>query len=182
MNIANATEQRYTDAARLVQGLAAIKHLVENSGPDVRRSFEDLIDTATGEESSWRGTNLIENDWAYGETGEGQVSPLIHPDYTDPSKRRAVIVGIIDAEEGDLHIETVGPFPMAVENLDDTEDPEDLEDLDETEQSTATVILNEGQLLDHFHTLYGGAMTTIRPALFATQPGESRGEKTEDEE
>lgn len=156
----NPTEQRYTGAARLLEGLAAIKQLTIGAGPDVGRAFEDLVDAATGEEASAREANLIENDWAYGEAGP---SPLIHPDYTDPSKRRAVIVGIIDAEEGDLHVETVGPFPMAVE---DPTGPD---------EGAATVILNEGELLEHFHALYGGAMTTIRPMPSATAPDETVG-------
>jgi hypothetical protein len=164
----NPTEQRYTGAARLMQGLAAIKHLTTGAGPDIRRAFEDLVDAATGEEASAREANLIENDWAYGEAGP---SPLMHPDYTDPSKRRAVIVGIIDAEEADLHVETVGPFPMAVE------------DPTSSEEGTATVIVNEGELLEHFHALYGGAMTTIRPMPCATAPDKtaSTGDETDNQ-
>lgn len=116
------------------------------NGP-VCSAFDRLRDEVLEELASSREENLGENGWAY----QRDLSPLIHPDYTDPDKRRAVVVGIVDADECDLAVETAGPFPMAVEG----------------EDGSALIINSEQELLAHFGRLYGERVTTIRPMPFA---------------
>lgn len=143
----NDTERNYTGAARLVAGLSAIRHLVDGGSADVKIAYEDLVDAVSEDEAIHRERNLCENNWAY---GEGEPSPLIHPDYTDPGKSRKLIVGVISAEEADIEIETIGPFPMGVEY-----------------DAEIITINSEDELFEHFHQRYGGQVTTVSPMPFA---------------
>lgn len=147
----NATEREYTEAKRLMSGLYAIEHLIENYAPSlpVGNAYDTLVKAARAEHHRARERNLAENGWVF----DSELSPLINPDYTDLSKRRAVVISITDAEEGDLEVETAGPFPMFVE------DPEDGE---------IRTIDSEDELIKHFDQFYGGAVTTIRPMPFAS--------------
>lgn len=149
-------EREYTEAARLMAGLYAIEHLIEHYPPssEVGAAYDTFADAASEAYALAREANLSENEWAYNE----DPSPLIHPDYTDPGKRRSVVVAIVDAEEGDLQIETVGPFPMYVEDPDD---------------SSVHTIHTEDELLEHYRGMYGDAVTTIRPMPFAAAPAAS---------
>lgn len=144
---ANEAERRYTEAARLMVGLSAIGHLVTKSSPRVRRAFDELEDAASEHHGLAREHNLAENDWVY----NIDPSPLIHPDHTDPSQRRPVVVAILDGEEADLAVETAGPFPMVVAG----------------EDGTRHTIHTEDELRHRLEKMHGAPVTTIRPLPFA---------------
>lgn len=150
---ANTTEREYTEAERLMAGLYAIEHLLDNYAPSlpVGNAYDALVEAARAEYRRVRERNRTENGWVF----DGELSPLIDPDYTDPDRRRAVVVAVVDAEEVDLAVETAGPFPMILEDAD---------------QEASTTINSEEELRRHFEDVYGGAVTTIRPMPFASRP------------
>lgn len=154
-NQSNETKREYTEAERLISGLYAIEHLIENYAPSlpVGNAYDTLVKAARAEYHRARERNLTVNGWVF----EYELSPLINPDYTDPDKRRAVVVSVTDAEEGDLEVETAGPFPMFVQS---------------TEDGEIRTIRSEEELIQHFEEFYGGAVTTIRPMPFASLPQE----------
>lgn len=117
------------------------------NGP-VCSAFDRLRDEVLEELASSREENLAENGWSH----QQDLSPLIHPDYTDPDERRPVVVAVVDPGECDLEAETAGPFPMTVEG----------------EDGAAVTLHSEQELLAHFRDLYGERVTTIRPLPFAS--------------
>lgn len=125
------------------------------NGP-ICSAFDKIRDEVIEELASSREENLSENGWTY----QQDLSPLIHPDYTDPEKRRAVVVGIAGTDECDLALETAGPFPMAVEG----------------EEGKPLTVNNEDELIEHFRSLYGDAVSTIRPMPFAGSSPEDKDE------
>lgn len=146
------TERYYTRAGRLVQGLSAIEHLVLPYGPGpIAEAFYKLLDAATEEYASLQMDNEKENAWVY----QDPPSPLIHPDYTDPDKRREVLVGIIDASEADIELHTCGPYPFWIEQI----DPND-------EEQQPTCIRGEDELRDYAARNFE-SYTFVSPMPFA---------------
>lgn len=126
------------------------------NGP-VCSAFDKLRREVIEELASSREENFSEN----GLTHQQDLSPLIHPDCTDPDQRRAVLIGIVCPAEADIEVETVGPFPMTVE------DPVG---------GGRLTLRSEGELTEHFRNLYGEMFATVRPMPFAEPPMEEAGE------
>lgn len=148
----NTAEREYTDAGRLMAGLYAIEHLIDNyaSSLPVGNAYDKLLEAVRAEYQRARDRNLAENGWVF----EEALSPLINPVFTDPGRRRAVVVAVVNAEEADLEIATVGPFPMVVEGHDG---------------EASRTVRSEEELVRHFEDIHGGAVTTIRPMPFASR-------------
>lgn len=117
------------------------------NGP-ICSASDRLRDEVLEELADSREENLTENGWSH----QQDLSSLIHPDYTDPEKRRPVLVGIVSPAEADIEVETIGPFPMTVE---------------EPESGGRLTLYSEEELTEHFRGLYGEMFTTIRPMLLA---------------
>lgn len=150
-------EGRYEHFSRIVEGLCAIEHLIIPlpEHHDIREIYKKLCDQASEYHAMARERNMMENEWVY---GEETPSPKIHPDHTDKDLRCGVIVCIVDKDDSDVDLYTVGPFPM------DVEDPT---------LGEIKTIESEEDLMEFIEENYE-SFTTTRPMPFATRGADEK--------